>query len=89
MIGGIWGRRPVYFVLCLASLLSCAYLFRFLDTYNLWFVAVVGVVGAVTAAFYGWLPLYLPAATSLRTSSKRKGSPEAACFVSVAGSDRS
>ena len=60
VIGGIWGRRPVYFVLCLSSLLLCAYLFRYLDTYNLWFIAVVGLVGAVTAAFYGWLPLYLP-----------------------------
>ena len=60
VIGGIWGRRPVYFVLCLVSLLSCAYLFRYLDTFNLWFIAVVGLVGGVTAAFYGWLPLYLP-----------------------------
>jgi MFS family permease len=60
VIGGIWGRRPVYFVLCLTSLLSCAYLFRYLDRYNLWFIAVAGLVGAVTAAFYGWLPLYLP-----------------------------
>jgi len=60
VVGGIWGRRPVYFVLCLLSLLLCAYLFRYLDAYNLWFVAVVGLVGAVTAAFYGWLPLYLP-----------------------------
>ena len=28
MIGGIYGRRPVYFGLCLLSLLSCGYLFR-------------------------------------------------------------
>jgi hypothetical protein len=60
VIGGVWGRRPVYSLLCLVSLASCAYLFRYLDTYNLWFIAVVGLVGGVTAAFYGWLPLYLP-----------------------------
>jgi len=60
VLGGIWGRRPVYTLLCLTSLGSCAYLFRCLDTYNLWFVIVVGVMGTVTAAFYGWLPLYLP-----------------------------
>ena len=60
VVGGIWGRRPVYFLLCLVSLLLCAYLFRYLDTYNLWFVVVAGLVGGVTAAFYGWLPLYLP-----------------------------
>ncbi len=60
VLGGIWGRRPVYAILCLVSLASCAYLFRALDAYNLWFIIVVGLVGTVTAAFYGWLPLYLP-----------------------------
>lgn len=60
VVGGVWGRRPVYFALCLLSLVSCAYLFRALDTYNLHFLLAVGFVGAVTAAFYGWLPLYLP-----------------------------
>jgi MFS family permease len=60
VIGGIWGRRPVYFGLCLLSLISCAYLFRFLDRYDLQFMIVAGFVGAITAAFYGWLPLYLP-----------------------------
>jgi SHS family sialic acid transporter-like MFS transporter len=60
VLGGMWGRRPVYFLLCLLSLASCAYLFRFLDTFNLWFMIVVWFVGTVTAAFYGWLPLYLP-----------------------------
>jgi MFS family permease len=60
VIGGIAGRRPVYFALCLASLILCAYLFRYLDTFNWWFNVVVCLVGGVTAAFYGWLPLYLP-----------------------------
>jgi len=60
IIGGLWGRRPVYFGLCLISLLSCAYLFRFLDRYDLHFMIVAFVAGGVTAAFYGWLPLYLP-----------------------------
>jgi MFS family permease len=60
IVGGVWGRRPVYFSLCLISLATCAYLFRCLDTFSLWFVVMAGVVGGVTAAFYGWLPLYLP-----------------------------
>lgn len=60
VMGGVWGRRPVYAILCLVSLASCTYLFRYLDAYNLWFMVIVGVVGTVTAAFYGWLPLYLP-----------------------------
>ncbi len=54
------GRRPAYFLLCLASLLSCAYLFRVLDEFNWMFIAMTGIVGLVTASFYGWLPLYLP-----------------------------
>jgi len=58
--GGRFGRRPAYFLLCLISLLSCAWLFRSFTTYNPGFLVVTFVVGSVTAAFYGWLPLYLP-----------------------------
>jgi len=60
IIGGVFGRRPVYFGLCLLSLAGCFYLFNYLNQYDLEFMVVVGIVGAVTAAFYGWLPLYLP-----------------------------
>jgi MFS transporter, SHS family, sialic acid transporter len=59
-VGGALGRRPAYFLLCLASLISCAYLFRGVDTYGTTFLVMSFVVGTVTAAFYGWLPLYLP-----------------------------
>ncbi|HUT14198.1 MAG TPA: MFS transporter [Thermoguttaceae bacterium] len=54
------GRRPAYFVLCLTSLISCAYLFNCLSQYNAQFIAVAAVAGLTSAAFYGWLPLYLP-----------------------------
>jgi MFS transporter, SHS family, sialic acid transporter len=48
-------------VICLMSFLSCGYLFRFLPAiFNLQFLVTAGVVGGITAAFYGWLPLYLP-----------------------------
>jgi len=60
VVGQIWGRRPVYFLLCLLSLASCLYLFLVLDTFDLRFMVVAAFVGGVTAAFYGWLPLYLP-----------------------------
>ena len=59
-LGGIFGRRPVYFALCLLSLLSCAYMFHFVSVYNVRFIVLSGIVGGITAAFYGWLPLYLP-----------------------------
>jgi MFS family permease len=60
LLGGYWGRRPIYFLLCLLSLGSCAYLFRFSHALDWQFMALIGVVGTLTAAFYGWLPLYLP-----------------------------
>ncbi len=60
LIGGRLGRRPAYFLLCLASLLSCGFLFRFVHEYGALFLFMVLVVGGATAAFFGWLPLYLP-----------------------------
>src|SRR5207247_7531443 len=60
LIGGRFGRRPVYFGLCLSSLLACSYLFRGFAGYSDAFLATVGLVGMCTAAFYGWLPQYLP-----------------------------
>jgi MFS family permease len=60
-------RRVAYFVLCAASLAVCEYLFvglrdtDFGDRYAVvWFLATVFLVGAFSASFYGWLPLYLP-----------------------------
>lgn len=60
LIGGKIGRRPAYFLLCLGSLLVCAYLFRGLSEYDAQFILVAGLAGCATASFYGWLPLYLP-----------------------------
>ena len=60
ILGGKFGRRPVYFGLCLASLLACSFLFRAFSEYSGTFLLTVGVVGMCTASFYGWLPQYLP-----------------------------
>jgi len=60
ILGGKFGRRPVYFGLCVASLLSCNLLFRGFSEYGGGFLFVTGLVGMCTAAFYGWLPQYLP-----------------------------
>ena len=38
----------------------CAWLFRGVHEYGPLFLTLTGLVGASTAAFYGWLPLYLP-----------------------------
>jgi len=60
MMGQWLNRRSAYFLLCLGSLIVCAWLFRFVDTYGLQFLVLTFSVGTLTAAFYGWLPLYLP-----------------------------
>ncbi len=59
-VGAVSGRRMAYFGLCAASLGSCAILFRVVDHFGAGFLVGSFVVGASTAAFYGWLPLYLP-----------------------------
>ncbi|MBP7950169.1 MAG: MFS transporter [Verrucomicrobiales bacterium] len=60
LIGAKFGRRPVYFALCLGSLVACSLFFRMFDGYGAGFLAMTAVVGAWTGAFYGWLPQYLP-----------------------------
>jgi len=59
-IGAGLGRRPAYFGLCTASLLACGILFRTVTQFGAGFILGAFLAGATTAAFYGWLPLYLP-----------------------------
>ena len=59
-IGRFITRRAAYFLLSLGSLLACAWLFRAVDSYGPLFLTLTFLVGGLTAAFYGWLPLYLP-----------------------------
>jgi hypothetical protein len=58
LVGGRLGRRPS--LVCLFSLLACGILFGLFRDYSTLFLAMVFPVGFFTAAFYGWLPLYLP-----------------------------
>jgi MFS transporter, SHS family, sialic acid transporter len=60
MFAGKFGRRPAYFGLSLLSILLCQFLFRGVTEYGTPFLILVFCIGGVTAAFYGWLPLYLP-----------------------------
>ena len=59
LVGGRIGRRPTYFLLCAFSLIFCAWLFRGVNEFGALFLTLTALVGASTAAFYGWLPLYL------------------------------
>jgi len=53
-------RRIGYFTLCVLSLATCQYIFRAPAELGWPFFLMVFAVGGLTAAFYGWLPLYLP-----------------------------
>ena len=56
-----WGnRRWTYFGMSLLSLIASAYLFRMPMVFGNEFLVCVFLVGGITAAFFGWLPLYLP-----------------------------
>jgi SHS family sialic acid transporter-like MFS transporter len=60
MAGDWFGRRRAYCGLCLASMASVWLLVFSADNYGPTFLAFAALVGATTASFYGWLPLYLP-----------------------------
>jgi MFS family permease len=58
---GDWiGRRPAYFILCLLSLITAWYLYLGHNEYSPMLLFWTFIVGAFSASFYGWLPLYLP-----------------------------
>ncbi len=60
-LAGAWlSRRATYCGLCLVALGLCQWLFHGFDAFDWAFLAVAFCVGGSTAAFYGWLPLYLP-----------------------------
>jgi MFS family permease len=60
LLAGRIGRRPAYCFLCVGSLASSLVFFLTNDAVDLRFFATVFLAGAFSAAFYGWLPLYLP-----------------------------
>lgn len=73
LIGARLGRRPAYFLLCLLSLAVCAVLFRRISAYGPVFLALSFGVGAATASFYGWFPLYLPELFPTRVRATAQG----------------
>ena len=60
VLGGAFGRRPVYAALCVLSMLAMVAFYRLNTEYGVVYVASAGLLGLISAAFYGWLPLYLP-----------------------------
>jgi MFS family permease len=72
LMAGRFGRRITYAAMCVGSLGSCLLLYQTNHTYDARFLACTLLVGAMTAAFYGWFPLYLPELfrTSVRATSQ-------------------
>lgn len=60
VLGGRLGRRPVYVAMCVLSAAAVLGFYRLNTEYGLVFLLSTGLLGLVTASFYGWLPLYLP-----------------------------
>jgi MFS family permease len=72
LVAGWLGRRITYFGLCLASFVTLVYLYQANDAYGAKLLWSTFAAGAITAAFYGWFPLYLPELfpTSIRATSQ-------------------
>ena len=72
LMGGWIGRRVTYALLCVGSFVSLVYLYQANDVYGAKFLISAFVAGGITAAFYGWFPLYLPELfpTSIRATSQ-------------------
>jgi MFS family permease len=72
-LANVFSRRFAYLLLCIGSLASCQILFRTIDTYNYSFLVLAFVAGGITAAFYGWMPLYLPELFPTRVRATAQG----------------
>lgn len=60
VIGHKFGRRITYAGLCALSLATTLTFFLTNNSYDTRFLLTGFLAGAMTASFYGWLPLYLP-----------------------------
>ena len=75
VVGSWFSRRWMYVAMCLASLGTALLFWQFNTRYDYTFLATVMLAGGVTAAFYGWIPLYLPElfGTSVRATAQGFG----------------
>ena len=60
LMGGWLGRRITYFLLCIGSFAIIQIFFQTSTVFDTRFLVLAFLTGAITASFYGWLPLYLP-----------------------------
>jgi MFS transporter, SHS family, sialic acid transporter len=60
LAAGWLGRRITYSLLCAGSFISLIFLYQANDAYGAKLLFSAFAAGGITAAFYGWFPLYLP-----------------------------
>jgi SHS family sialic acid transporter-like MFS transporter len=72
LVAGWLGRRITYSLLCVGSFISLIYLYQANDAYGASLLFSAFAAGGITAAFYGWFPLYLPELfpTSIRATAQ-------------------
>jgi MFS family permease len=73
LLGQKIGRRPAYFSMCVASVVSAFLLFNYTTAYGPLFMVGVGLVGFFATSFFGWLPLYLPELFPTRVRATAQG----------------
>jgi MFS family permease len=71
LMGDWFGRRITYCLMCIGSLAIVPAFFLTAEVVDLRLLVLAGLLGGITAAFYGWLPLYLP--ELFRTSVRATG----------------
>lgn len=71
LVADMLGRRITYTLLCLGSMVMIPTMFLTTTPFDSHYLFVVFLTGAITASFYGWLPLYLP--ELFRTSVRATG----------------
>jgi SHS family sialic acid transporter-like MFS transporter len=60
LVAGRYGRRITYTLLCLGSIAACLFLYQANTSFGPMFLVSIFFAGGLTAAFYGFFPLYLP-----------------------------
>ncbi len=72
-VGDLLGRRLTYFLLCLGSMAAIFGFFQMQSQFGMLFLVNSFLVGAISASFYGWLPLYLPELFATRIRATGQG----------------
>lgn len=60
LLGEMVGRRISFSIICAASLASALLLYQTNSAFGGQFLLCTFLAGGITAAFYGWFPLYMP-----------------------------